>query len=620
MKTKPLYLEDPYLKTSKATILSIDKEDEKTFRVCFDQTIFYPMGGGQPTDQGFIMLDNGERFDVFQVMIKDDEINHYIKLHDSHEALETKGSMPKVGMEVILEIDWQRRYKNMKVHTGGHILDYAVHKLGLTPNKLKPLKGDHGKKPFVMYEGNIDFTEDELKEKLQLEINDLINKNLEFSWEFTTLQLLEKDAIYLQPNLPINKPLRKLTLEGIGSVADGGTIAKKTGEIGKLVLTKVEISENQVKISYKIESEDKKDEVQLNNKKQESSMNNEGETNNKHSSELGKLLENVKDSVENLNTEEELTELWREYLGKKGYIRDAMSRISEVPNEEKASYGQTVNQIKNKIDELINSKKENIQNKKNNEYLNKNITKLTSNKPKVGHLHPLTETINDLNRILGRIGYSVYDGPEIETYEYNFKRCNVPEDHPAMDLQDSIYIKEPNILLRTQTSSMEAHALEDLKPPFKIIMPGRTFRNEKVNASNHFIFHQYQLVCVQKKVSLVDLIGTIDYVFKSYLGEDVVTRYRNKYYPEVEPGVGPDMQCFNCKGDGCNICKHRGWMEMGGAGIIHPNIMRMAGLDTNEWQGFAFGLGLDRWAMAKHNIKDIRTLLGGSLAYKPNVR
>ena len=210
------------------------------------------------------------------------------------------------------------------------------------------------------------------------------------------------------------------------------------------------------------------------------------------------------------------------------------------------------------------------------------------------------------------------NGPEIETDEYCFERLNVPKDHPARDMQDTLYVEEPEYLLRTQTSSIEARILETYKPPFKVVCPGRTYRNEKVNKSNHFIFHQYQGVVVMKKTGLKDLFGTFTALFKKMYGPDVVVRYRNKYYPEVEPGVGPDMQCFNCKGKGCTICKGVGWIEMGGAGIIHPNIMDMAGIDKNKWMGFAFGLGLDRWIMAKYKITDIRTLLGGNLGYKPN--
>jgi len=150
----------------------------------------------------------------------------------------------------------------------------------------------------------------------------------------------------------------------------------------------------------------------------------------------------------------------------------------------------------------------------------------------------------------------------------------------------------------------------------KFVCPGRVYRNEKVNKSNHFIFHHYQGVAILERVSLKDLFGTLNLLFKRMYGSKVIVRYRNKYYPEVEPGVGADMRCFSCQGRGCSLCKNVGWIEMGGAGIIHPKVMKMAGIDTKKFKGFAFGLGLDRWVMAKYNITDIRTLLGGSLAYK----
>ncbi|MFH1451349.1 MAG: phenylalanine--tRNA ligase subunit alpha, partial [bacterium] len=182
--------------------------------------------------------------------------------------------------------------------------------------------------------------------------------------------------------------------------------------------------------------------------------------------------------------------------------------------------------------------------------------------------------------------------------------------------QDTIYIEEPDYLLRTQASSIEARILANYQPPIKAVCSGRVYRSEKVNKSNHFIFHHYQAVVVLEKVSLKDLFGTFDRLFRKMYGEEVVVRYRNKYYPEVEPGVGPDMQCFNCRGKGCSLCKNVGWIEMGGAGIIHPNVLAMAGIDNNKWMGFAFGLGLDRWAMAKYKITDIRALLGGNIGYK----
>jgi len=331
------------------------------------------------------------------------------------------------------------------------------------------------------------------------------------------------------------------------------------------------------------------------------------------------LKTQILSEIRELKTEESLTEVWRKYLGKDGIVTNEFKQIGNVNPEERKEFGQNLNVLKNEIDLVIENAKLALKDKSLDIYLNQIQTALIYSKPKIGHIHPLTQTINEMNSILKRIGYSIMDGPEIETAEYNFVRANLPINHPAMDLQDSIYIEEPNLLLRTQTTSIETHVLEEYEPPFKVVMPGRTYRNEKVTRTNHFVFHQYQLVCIQEKVSLADLLATIEYLFKSFLGEDTVIRFRNKYYPEVEPGVGPDMQCFNCHGAGCAVCKNRGWIEMGGAGIRHPNMLRMAGIDPEKWQGFAFGLGLDRWAMAKHKITDIRTLLGGDLAYKPNV-
>ena len=186
-------------------------------------------------------------------------------------------------------------------------------------------------------------------------------------------------------------------------------------------------------------------------------------------------------------------------------------------------------------------------------------------------------------------------------------------------MQDTIYIDEPNWLLRTQGSSIEARLLAQERPPFRAAFPGMVYRNEKLTKSNHFIFHHYQGVIVDKNVTLKDLIGTIDLLFKHLYGKKVIVRYRNKYYPEVEPGLGVDLQCFECRGSGCPLCKGFGWLEMGGAGIIHPKVLEIAEINPQRWRGLAFGLGLDRWVMAKYGLKDIRTLTGGNLAYQPNI-
>jgi phenylalanyl-tRNA synthetase alpha chain len=329
-------------------------------------------------------------------------------------------------------------------------------------------------------------------------------------------------------------------------------------------------------------------------------------------------LNEIQIEINNCQTAAELEKIRIKYLGRSGLINAEFSKIKTAPDPKQ--FGIELNKLKNDVEESINSKSTSLRGtdttvtKQSRSESSQTIFSL----PKVGHLHPITITERQLNDVFRKLGFSLYDGPEIETDEFCFQRLNVPLDHPAREMQDTIYIKEPDILLRTQGSSIESRLLAQEKPPFKCAFPGRVYRNEKVNKSNHFIFHHYQGVVVDKNITMKDLFGTINQLFKSLYGPDVIVRFRTKYYPEVEPGVGPDMQCFNCHGSGCGICKGAGWIEMGGAGIIHPKVLKMAGINPTIWRGFAFGLGLDRWVMANFNIKDIRTLLGGNLAYKPN--
>jgi len=337
---------------------------------------------------------------------------------------------------------------------------------------------------------------------------------------------------------------------------------------------------------------------------------------------MNQNLETIKNQYQekilNLKTDKELENLRIELFGRNGLFNDLFTKLKEIPVDEKRTYGQELNVTKNELERLIA-----IQSQKVQKIENKKIKNLKSDiyeLPKIGHLHPITQTERQLNEVFRKLGFSIYNSPEIVTDEFNFERLNVPQNHPARDMQDSIYIKEPEYLLRTQTSTIESYLLKakskDL--PIRAAFPGSVFRNEKVNRSNHFVFHQYQAVVVDKNITMKDLIGTMDLMFKTLYGPDVVVRYRCKYYPEVEPGVGPDMQCFSCHGKGCPLCKYAGWIEMGGSGMIHPKVLEAAGIDPQVWSGFAFGMGLDRWTMAQKNIKDIRTLMGGNLAYKPN--
>jgi len=330
-----------------------------------------------------------------------------------------------------------------------------------------------------------------------------------------------------------------------------------------------------------------------------------------------RIIRQYRLKVSKANSPQKLEKIRIDLLGRKGLINQLFAQVSQQPSEKRKRFGQKVNWLKRETEELINLKKKKLgQEKKERIKISQPMFSLK----KYGHLHPITLVANEVNSLFQSLGFSIYDGPEIETDEFCFQRLNVPQEHPARDLQDTIYIQEPELLLRTHTSSVEARLLANEKPPFRAAFPGRVYRNEKVTKSNHFIFHHYQGVAVDKKVSLKDLIGVFNILFKHLYGKQVKVRYRCKYYPEVEPGLGLDLCCFACQGRGCSLCKGAGWIEMGGAGIIHPQVMKKAGIDPKKWRGFAFGLGLDRWVMAKYKIKDIRTLLGGNLAYKPNLK
>jgi len=332
--------------------------------------------------------------------------------------------------------------------------------------------------------------------------------------------------------------------------------------------------------------------------------------------DINNLINELKKDLDGAKNLEEMDVLRRKYFGSNGSIKLFLKEIKRLSPEERKTTAPLIQQNYKDAEDLFKEKEDLLKKSKLAENLESQSENLNYSIQKIGHLHPISQTIREMNNLFVSMGFSIMDGPEIEKDEFCFQRLNVPLDHPARDMQDTIYIKEPDYLLRTQTSSIESRTLASYKPPFKIVSPGRVYRNESVNKSNHFIFHHYQGLVVVEKTNLKDLFGIFNHLFKKMYGPDVVIRFRNKYYPEVEPGVGPDMQCFNCHGKGCPLCKGVGWIEMGGAGIIHPKVMKMAGIDTEKWIGFAFGLGLDRWVMAKYNITDIRTLLGGNLGYK----
>ncbi len=290
-----------------------------------------------------------------------------------------------------------------------------------------------------------------------------------------------------------------------------------------------------------------------------------------------------------------------------------VQNLAILPLEDKKEYGPKLNALKEEQLRLIEEAKEQAGDME----INNAGVDLTLPLPAQdsGYLHPTTQVIRELNSFFRYLGFSVYEGPEIETAEYNFRKLNLPEDHPATDQQESLFIMQPDILLRTHTSSVEARALTNLKPPIRLVVPGKCYRNETLSKTNSSFFYQYQGVVVDKGITLKHLKATLEQAHKFLFGEDTVLRFRYKYYPEVSPGMGVDMKCKFCDGAGCEVCKGRGWLEMLGSGMIHYNTLKMCGIDPEEYTGFAFGMGLDRQVMQKFAVSDIRKLYGGGVVY-----
>ena len=325
----------------------------------------------------------------------------------------------------------------------------------------------------------------------------------------------------------------------------------------------------------------------------------------------------INTKMSNVNNMQELNDLKVEFLGKKGIITEANSAIRNIPNEEKKEYGMKVNDVRNLFntlyEEKLNTFKENL--------LNEKLTseKIDISMPavniKVGSANILEKVIEQVEEVFMSMGYDVVDGPEIEEDHYNFELLNIPKGHPARDAQDTFYIKDEELLLRSQTSPVQAHVMiaNRGENPIRMICPGKTYRRDDDDATHSHQFMQIEGLLVDKDVSLTDLKGTFDTVIKHLFGSEIETRFRPSYYQFTEPSVETDITCFNCHGKGCNICKNTGWITVSGAGMVHPNVLKNCGYDPNEWTGFAFGFGAERLAMLKYGINDIRTFYQSDL-------
>ncbi|MBE6788606.1 MAG: phenylalanine--tRNA ligase subunit alpha [Ruminococcaceae bacterium] len=304
------------------------------------------------------------------------------------------------------------------------------------------------------------------------------------------------------------------------------------------------------------------------------------------------------------------------FLGKKGELTAILKQMGSLSPEERPIVGQLANEVRSALEEILTKKSEELKTAAMAEKLKEEAIDVTlpGKKQELGHKHPLTLVLDDIKQMFLGMGFDIVRGPEVETDYYNFEALNIPKGHPARDTQDTFYITE-NILLRTQTSPVQIRTMEKMKPPIRIISPGRVYRSDAVDATHSPVFHQIEGLVVDKGVTMADLKGTLELFAKKLYGEDSKVRFRPHHFPFTEPSAEVDVMCFNCQGKGCSLCKGEGWIEILGAGMVHPKVLSICGIDPEEYSGFAFGMGLERLVMRRYQIDDMRLFFDNDIKF-----
>ena len=334
---------------------------------------------------------------------------------------------------------------------------------------------------------------------------------------------------------------------------------------------------------------------------------------------MNELKTKILEELKSVTNTKELNELKTNYFGKKGPINELSSTMKDLSIDEKKEFGMKLNAFKEELNNIINTKKEELETKELEEKLNNEKIDITlpSTNINVGSIHPLERVIEEIEEIFISMGYDVVEGPEIETDEYCFEKLNLPKNHPARDAQDTFYIEDEEILLRTQTSGVQARTMDDNKEksPIRIICPGKVYRRDDDDATHSHQFMQLEALVVDKDISVANLKGTLDILIKKLFGEDREVRLRPSFFPFTEPSFEVDVSCSKCNGKGCAICKETGWIEVLGSGEVHPNVLRNCGYDPEVYTGFAIGMGIERIAMLKYGITDIRSFYTNDLRF-----
>ena len=332
--------------------------------------------------------------------------------------------------------------------------------------------------------------------------------------------------------------------------------------------------------------------------------------------QLRAISERAAAALKEVKAQSELEELRVAYLGKKGELTSILKQMGKLSAEERPAMGQLANAVRSEIEAKIAEKTALIKKAEQDKKLEKETLdiSLPGKKGKKGGLHPLNTVLKDMINIFQSMGFDVVDGPEIETEYYNFEALNVPADHPARDMQDTFYVGD-GLILRSQTSATQIRTMENRKPPIRMICPGRVYRADDVDATHSPVFHQIEGLVVDKGITMCDLKGTLEQFAREIYGSDTKVKFRPSFFPFTEPSVEVDVSCSECGGKGCRVCKGSGWIEILGAGMVHPRVLERCGIDPEEYSGFAFGIGLDRLTTTRYKISDIRLLFENDIRF-----
>ena len=600
--TELIYLTDSYKKELTTHVVSCEKKGQ-LWEIVLVSTIFYPEGGGQPSDKGFIKTPQGKAH-VKHVRLTGESVIHECSLegeiHPQDEARCT--------------LDWEIRHYNMRVHSAGHIVHEAVKRIAPT---LTPIKGEHGTHAFIEYEGSLPIDKTFAIEK---ETNAMVRDNVSLKTEFVSLEELKARASWMPKHLPKNKPLRILSVGTYEPIPDGGTQVATASEVGIITITAIENTDSAVRIRYQVEPEKK---FQDTREIPEAIP----------APELTRLLMDVETSAKDvIASSHQPTDILRlEVLGAKSDFAKVTRNIKYVPQAYRQEIGKVINFVKEHIEEALASRASSTMQSKETagEFLD--VT-MPGRRPTEGHLHIVTQAITEITRIFERIGFTRVRHPEVDWDYYAFESLNMPANHPARDEWETFFIEYPGkpgrdphkqkIVLTPHTSNGQVREMEKGKLPIRMINIAKCYRRQ-IDVSHTPMFHQFEGLYVDKDVSIGNLKGVFDYFVKQFFGSSRTTRLRPFHFQFTEPSFEVDINCGICLGTGkladgtvCKLCK-AGWLELGGAGMVHPVVLRNGGVDPELYSGFAFGWGIERTSMMKSGTKldDIRLLYSNDIRF-----